>query len=338
MRSLQTILLFCFGIAMLASASRAEVLQSSGQGGSLWTQRDGAEIRDGRVGKGEIRAQLPPGATLRDLEPTTDGWLAAGRFPMSEGTELLIVAGDEGGADLLPVPQRGPGRYRGQPVLLLERQELVGLAWAEGNGPREMEIWAAPWQDGEWGRSELVSAKGPGSQVAPVGVVLGDGSWMLLWAAHDGEDDEIVASRRVGAIWTQPERIHSANEVPDATPDILPINGGALAVWSWFDGNDYRLKSARWIGGSWHESEAFGGKGSGEPVLLETEKAIHLLYPSVEPPTWTVLELDRAGNEQRVAVVSKTTHEQPLLLLDEEGGDRLRWATVDRPLEWRDLP
>jgi len=306
----------------------AEALPSAGQGGSLWTMRDGAEIRVG----------LPPGASIRDLEPTADGWVAAGRLPTADGTDLLIVERDEAGADLLPVPQRGSGRYRGQPVLLLERRQLVGLAWAEGDGPRELEIWAAAWRDGEWGPSEMVSPRGPGSQLAPAGAVLEDGSWLLVWTAYDGQDDEIIGSRRVGGLWTRPEPIHAGNEVPDLTPDLMPIDGGALAVWSWFDGNDYRLKSARWVAGSWLEAGAFGAKGSGEPGLTQTDDRILLLYQSVEPASWTVLEFDQAGIERRAAVVYRETNERPWLLLERAGDDLLRWPAGDRALEWQDLP
>ena len=165
----------------------AEVLQSAAQAGRLWATRVGAEIRLGTMGAGEMQVELPPGASIRDLEPTAKGWLAAGRLPTANGTDLLLVEGGEKGADLLPVPQRGPGRYRGQPVLLLEDRQLVGLAWAAGDGPRELEIWAAAWQDGDWGPPELVSAKGPGSQVAPAGAVLEDGRIFISSTMIDGK-------------------------------------------------------------------------------------------------------------------------------------------------------
>lgn len=316
----------------------AEVLQSAAQAGRLWVMRDGAEIRFGKVGGGEIQVELPPGASIRDVEPTAHGWLAAGRLPTANGTDLLLVEGGETGADLLPVPKRGPGRYRGQPVLLLEDRQLVGLAWAAGNGPRELEIWAAVWQEGQWGLPELVSPRGPGSQLAPAGAVLGDGTWLLVWAAFDGLDDEIVWSRRSGGTWTPPESLHVANDVPDLTPDLVAIDGGALAVWSWFDGNDYRLKTARWLRDRWHESEAFGGQGSGVPRLMLTDDGILLLFQAVEPASWTVLEMDRAGTDRRIAIVPEETNERPMLVVREDEATVLRWPTGDRALEWRDLP
>lgn len=330
-------LLCVFGV-LAGFPARAEIVQSAGGSGGLWAMRDGAQLRISAAAGQELEVELPPGASIRELEPTADGWLAAGLLPTSGGSDLLLIEGGEQPTDLLPVPERGTGRYRGQPVLFLESQRLVGLAWAEGNGPREMEIRASLWQDGTWGPPELVSPQGPGSQVAPVGVVLEDGSWLLLWAAFDGQDDEIVASRRFGGRWSPPEPIHDANDVPDLMPDLVPIDGGALAVWSWFDGNDYRLKTARWLGEVWRDVQVSGGKGSGESRLMLGEDRILLLFSSVEPSVWTILEMDRGGNGRRIAVVPRETYERPLLLAGGEDGAILRWSEGDRVLEWRDLP
>lgn len=316
----------------------AEVLQSSGQSGALWADRDGVGVRVARIGGGKIRVELPPGASLRDLEPTASGWVAAGRLPDSQGTDLLLVAGNPEGTDLLPVPRRGSNRFRGQPVLLLERRQLVGLAWAAGNAPREWEIWAASWDDGEWGSPQLVSPIGPGSQVAPAGTVLEDGSWMLVWSAFDGHDDEIVWSRRIGERWTVPQPVHEENDVPDAKPEIVAVEGGAMVVWNWFDGNDYRMRAARWVGNGWQESPAFGGKGSGGPGLIQTDDGILLLYQSVDPASWTVVEFDRAGNERREARILEDTNQRPLLVPDQAEDGILRWPAGDRVLNWRDLP
>ena len=210
--------------------------------------------------------------------------------------------------------------------------------WAAGNAPRELEIWASAWQDGEWVSPQLVSPVGPGSQVAPVGTVLEDGSWLLIWTAFDGLDDEIVWSRRAAGRWTRPEPIHADNDVPDLSPDVAPIDGGALAVWSWFDGNDYRLKTARWLEGGWQESAAFGAKGSGEPGLMRTDNGLLLLYQSVEPASWSVVDLDRAGSVRRTAMVFEETNQRPLLLPGETETGILRWPSGDRVLEWRNLP
>jgi len=337
-RNLYVIVFVCVGSALLATLSVAQLRQSSGQGGAIWVERQGPQLQIGQMGRGEVSVDLPPGATIRQIEPISRGWMAAGRLPDADGTDLFLIAAGEGGAELLPVPARGTARYRGQPVLFLADSELVGLAWAAGDGPREFAIWAAEWQEGEWSQPDLISPVGPGSQVAPAGAILEDGSWLLAWTAYDGQDSEVVWSRRTESVWTAPEPIDGGNEVPDVTPDVVPIAGGAMAVWSWFDGNDYRLKSARWLNGDWRVTDAFGGRGSGEPRLFREKDRILLLYPSVEPPCWTVVEFDLAGRRQREATVFKETYERPLLLVEEGEEGVLRWSTEDHALEWRDTP
>ena len=346
MRLSRTICLILAGIGLVAPVSAGEVLQSSRDVRGLWALSDGPRTLVGSPGGYEVSIELPPGAVLSDLEPTESGWVAAGRLPFGDrGSDLLVLQESPGGADLLPAPQPGPGRYRGQPVLLIEGSRLVGLVWAEGNGHRELEIWAAPWRDGEWGIPERVSPRGPGSQLAPAAAVLEDGSWLVVWAAHDGTDDEIVWSRRQAGVWSKPQRVHSDNDVPDITADLIAIEGGALVAWSWFDGNDYRLRTARLTDDTWTEFEVMGGKGSGGPGLMQTEEGVWLLYQTVEPASWTVLELDRSGIGRRRATVMKETNDRPLLFVSEDQQPRLRWPRfVDRSsveaeylLHWQEL-
>lgn len=338
MRRLRATILICLGVVLPTAVALAASVQSSQDGGALWARRDGSELVLGGRAETELRVDLPPGATIRTLEPIADGWLAAGRLPDGNGTDLLLIAGGVQGADLLTVPDRGEARYRGQPFLFVEDGSLVGLAWAAGAGPRELEIWAAPWREGRWDTPELVSAKGVGSQVAPRGAVLEDGSWLLVWTAFDGQDSEVLFSRRQGAGWTGPESIHLPNDVPDILPDVVPVEGGALATWSWFDGSDYRLKSARLVGDRWTVSAPFGGKGSGEPSFFRTADRILLLYSSVIPMSWSVVEVDSRGHRRRQAVAPVDTYRRPLLVLGDEDEGLLRWPEHDHPLTWRDLP
>ena len=338
MRNLYLILGLFVASSTLADSAVAQVLQSSQQGGELWARRDGAQLQVVPVSGRDLLTDLPPGATIRQIELSAKGWFAAGRLTDGEGTDLLLLAGGDNGADLLPVPDRGKARYRGQPALFVDKGELQGLAWAAGDGPREFEIWAATWSGDRWGQPELISPVGPGSQVAPKGVVLPDGRWLLVWTAFDGQDSEVVWSQRLGGRWTAPEPIHLANDVPDVMPDVVSIDGGALVAWSWFDGSDYRLKTARLSRDGWLESEPFGGKGSGEPWFLRTDDRILLLYPSVEPRSWTVLEFDRSGDRRRQAVVPVDSNDRPLLLLEEGEAGLLRWPAQDYGLTWRDLP
>jgi hypothetical protein len=345
-RSKSAVLLILPFLICLGSKVQAEVVQSSTGNGAYWLVRDGSEMRIGGPQGPEVAVDLPPGAVIRSLEPSADGWLAAGRMPSGDGTELLLIESRNGVAEVVEAPLRGPARYRGQPVLLMERGQLVGLVWAEGNGHRELEIWAAPRQGDGWGASELIAARGPGSQVAPAAVVLDDGSWLAVWAAYDGRDDEILCSHRRDGEWSVPARVHPDNDVPDLVPTLVPIDDGAMVAWSWFDGNDYRLRLSRWRDQAWSTPQTMGERGSTEPEFIESEGAVRLLYQTVSPWTWTVLELDRTGEARRAAVLGVRTYDRPLLLDDRDAGPRLLWpqlrtkspAQAARPLEWQDLP
>jgi hypothetical protein len=345
-RSKQAVILLLTGMTLAATAAWPQVLQSSGGNGRLWLTTDSRGTRVGEVNGAAVQLDLPPGAVLHDLEPTASGWLAAGRIPSSRGTELLLIESRDGVTDLIEGPGRGPGRLRGQPILMLEKERLVGLVWAEGDGHRELEIWAAPREEEAWGTSERIAAKGPGSQVTPAALVLDDGSWLVVWSAFDGMDTEILWSRRVTGTWTSPDRVHADNEVPDLTPDLAVVDGGALLAWSWFDGNDNRLRTARLANGRWTLPKTFGEKGSVDPSFIESQDGLRLVYQTVSPPTWTVLDLDRSGTSRRQAMVPVDTNERPLLLIEEDGSEELHWPELHRqspvarvyPLQWQELP
>jgi hypothetical protein len=272
--------------------------------------------------------------------------MAAGHKATEDGTELLILEEVEGKIHLLPNPDVSGSKLSGQPILLIQDDALAGLVWAAGNELRGLEIWAAEWLHGKWAEPELIASKGPGSQVAPRALVLEDGSWLVVWAAYDGEDDEIVWSRRSQGAWSHPERVADDNVVPDITPRLLAVDGGALLAWSWYDGNDYRMKAARFTGGGWSKPEIFGEKGSLYPSVIQTDDGGLLLYKTVEPATWTVVGFDRQGVASRRAVVSEDAEDRPLLAIDEGHGALLMWESrdgrldlpQDRAAAWQELP
>ena len=335
------------GVAVLvASASAAGVFQATREGGELYAVQGRETLRIGRLGGIEEEVEIPAGASIQDLEPTGAGWLAAGHSPTPEGTELLLLEQREGAIDSLPVPQVTGAKLSGQPILLIQDDSLAGLVWAAGNELRGLEIWAAEWLYGSWGEPELVSPQGPGSQLAPRAVVLEDSSWLVVWASFDGEDDEIVWSRRIQGEWTKPAGVTGDNAVPDITPALAAIDGGALLVWSWYDGNDYRMKTSRFLGDKWTDATSFGEKGSLYPSLIQTDDGGQLLYKTVEPASWTVLAFDRRGIANRRAVIADDTEDRPLVAIDEGDGALLRWQGADgrfdlereRAAAWQELP
>ncbi len=335
------------GLAVLAaSTSAAGVLQAIREGGELYAVQGRDSLRVGRLGGTEEEVEVPAGTSIHDLEPTRTGWLAAGHLATADGTELLLLEKTEGTISSIPVPRVVGAKLSGQPILLIQDDAMAGLVWAAGNELRGLEIWAAEWLHGKWGEPELVSPKGPGSQVAPRALVLEDGSWLAAWAAYDGEDDEIVWSRRTQGEWTEPARVTGDNAVPDITPRLLAIDGGALLAWSWYDGNDYRMKTSRFGAGKWTEPETFGEKGSLYPSVIQTDEGGLLLYKTVEPASWTVLALYRQGVASRRAVGADDSEDRPLLAIDEAQGALLRWQAGDgrfdlardRAAAWQELP
>ena len=332
--------------ALVASTSVAGVLQATREGGELYAVQGRDTLRIGRLGGAEQEVDIASGASIHALEPIGAGWLAAGHRATADGTELLLIEESEGTIQSLPVPQVLGASLSGQPILLIRDDSLAGLVWAAGNELRGLEIWAAEWLHGKWGEPELVSPQGPGSQLAPRAVVLEDGSWLVVWAAVDGEDEEIVWSRRSQAEWTKPERVTADNAVPDITPRLLSIDRGAILFWSWYDGNDYRMRTSRFLDGNWTEISTFGEKGSLYPTVIQTDEGGLLLYKTVEPASWTVLALDRQGVAGRRAVVTDDSEDRPLLAIDESKGALLRWQAADgrfdlardRAAAWQELP
>ena len=192
--------------------------------------------------------------------------------------------------------------------------DLEGLVWLEGLREHELSVWAARWDGRSWGAPELVSPPGPGAQLAPSVAVLDDDSWLLVWAAVDGEDDEIMWSRRGATGWTSPARLHPDNSVPDITPAVTPIRGGAMVVWSCVDDRHFRLRSARFDGAGWSAaSPPFGVLGSHRPLFLHRDHQPVLLYRTSWPAGWSVVDHDLDGRVRRQTFLERSSAEQPLV-------------------------
>jgi len=333
-------------VALTASASAAGVLQATRGGGELYAVQQRETLRIGRLEGSQDLIPIARGVSIHEIEPLGSDWLATGHHPSGDGTELLLLVGRDSSVERLPAPQVEGAKLSNQPIAMIQDGVLVGLVWAAGADMRSLAIWAAEWLHGKWGEPELVSPQGPGSQVAPRAVVLDDSSWLVVWAAFDGEDDEIVWSRRETGEWTKPSRVAEDNAVPDITPRLLSIDGGAILFWSWYDGNDYRMRSSRFLGGKWTAPKSFGEKGSLYPSVIQTADGGMLLYKTVEPASWTVLAFDSQGAPSRQAVVDSDTEDRPMVVVDAARGALLRWqgaddeldASTDRAAAWQELP
>ena len=318
-------------LALLSAEGRpgaAELLQATAGEQGLYAVRIGEQIVVNRIGSEGTSIDAPQSSDLYSLRPTTHGWVAGGHALTDTGdADLLLVQQFEGQLEMLPLPDKGAFMLRGQPVVLVSDGSLVGLAWVEGDRQSDLQVWAARWTGNEWGETEPVSGPGPGSQLALAGAVLEDGSWLLVWTGFDGEDDETLFSHRVQGIWSTPELVHADNQVPDITPALVALSDGAVAAWSWFDGGDYRIKTARFDGQDWTVNEPIGGKGSVYPTLVSTELGAQLLFHTVAPETWTVVEVDARGLLSRITSLPKGTLSRPLLLGPTSDEARFAWPS-----------
>jgi len=377
---LSAALVLSLGVASLGVAATAQTRTLA-----AW-QREGSLVL--AAGSAGARLDFPDGhalplplmqgeeiTALAALDATASGaaagpglsWLAAGStLVIEEGRarrELRLVAGDRQSVRTLPVPppsRSGPERFRLGAVPLVEEGRLVGLAWLAGDGSRSFAVWAAPWMGepaspgGRWGAPELVSPPGPGSQLALVGAVLADGTWLLAWSAFDGEDDEIVSARRrperrgQAGSWEPPRRVSPDNPVPDITPALFATpDGGALLAWSRYDGDQYRLILARFEGDAWVREAPMGGPATLYPSFSGGDGEIHLGFlAATTTRSWNVFELDGTGRilarAALPAVGSGPGGDEPALVRTAGGEIGLRWqsdgasgeATAVRTLSW----
>ncbi len=214
----------------------------------------------------------------------------------------------------MPSPARGGERHRVAPRILIESDELAGIAWLEGGRPDRMAVRAAQWSGADWTASTVVSAPGPGSQTGLAQAVLTDGSWLLVWSRFDGRENELYWSLRLGGNWTPPAPVERDDGVPDVTPTLLATaDGGALLAWSEYDGRDYRLRGARFGGGGWSRLALDAGPGALHPKFRRGPEGTWVLVRAAVPRGWAALEVRPDGSPGRIARVETESLERPLL-------------------------
>lgn len=333
-------LLAACGLAATAAGPRP-ALAASAPGDVLQAGRPGAELtlvaggdRLELPGGAVARLEIPAGGAASALAALADGWAVAGsRGDGAGGRRLFFLRGHGDRGRPLPAPAGQRVAVRQDPVLLVDGGRLVGAAWLEGDPARPLAVAAAAWDGTRWSAPERVAPPAPGSQLALAGTVLGDGSWLLVWSAFDGADDEIVWARRVGGSWLAPSLLSADNRVPDVTPGLTAVDGGgAVVAWSRYDGRSYRLRTARFAGGEWRDERWAAGAGSLFPSFAGTGERPWLLYFDASDAAaggsggWTVAELDRDAGVRRRWQTGATPDPRPAVLA--AGGDEplLAWS------------
>lgn len=266
-------------------------------------------LTDGR------RVALPLAATARihSFQAIDDQWMVAGVDEAAAGSQRLALLRGRGETqpERLPAPRTGDAAGLREPTLLVDAAGLCGLAWLEGEAITRLAVRAARWVDGRWEEPQTIAPPGPGSQLAVSATVLADGSWLLVWAAYDGTDDEIMWSRGSGDAWTTPARVGADNEVPDITPHLVATPGGALLAWSRYDGDGYRATLAGFDGSAWSEPRTVGPRGSLYPTLSDGGRL--MMFQKAAPRGWAVAELDPVGRVVRHAEVGTMRPDPPII-------------------------
>jgi hypothetical protein len=330
-------------LAAAASATAQETVTLNASGGIYVQQVFGRALVRDATGVGELR--LPPGATVRSLDTLEDGWILAGEVDGEGTTDLFLLRSEGGERRSFPAPPNALRQaVRIDPAPLVQDGQLVGLAWIAGARVRESAVFASLWSGVDWSPPEQVSAVGPGTQIGLRGAVLADGSWLLAWSAHDGSDDEIVWSLRGDEGWSEPRPLHRPNDHPDIVPSLVATGRGALAAWSGFDGTTYRVRLASFKDGAWQELDFGGPSASVRPELTPNGEGALLLYRTVVPPSWTLVDLDGRGAPLRKMALDKDTPFRPALVPREGRSPAFEWPGVEIAAprrfeaEWQALP
>ena len=287
-------------------------------------------MRDDRA----LQLAADPSFAPSDVAVAGDSWLVAGsRRGLDRRERVALFAGTAARQREVRAPRGQTGAVRALPVLLdgervLRGESGGGIAWLEGAHPRRFAVWAAAWEGEEFGAPELVSPAGPGTQTALAGVALADGSWLLVWAGFDGEDDEILWSRRFGDGWSEPQRVGPDDATPDITPSVAATADGAALVWSSFESGGYRLSVATFREGAWSEPATLESANGLYPEFVRGVATPTLTYLEAAPQRrWVVVEIDPTERRELArAAVASSAEERPLVVDLDRSGVRLRFA------------
>lgn len=284
--------------------------------------------------------RLRKGERWLGLTEVEDGWLASG-IRVQHGRVDLALAGSLGRrAQRVQLPAKVSTAHRTRPTPLVSSGGLEGLAWLEGADIGRLSVRVAAFEGGSFTEPTTVSPAGSRSQTGLSGVVLADGTWLLVWSRFDGDDDDLFwSTRRADGSWTRPRRIAADNSVPDITPHLLARDGGALLAWSRLEG-EYEVVTAAFDGATWTRPTRLGITGGLSPQYRRLSgRGEYLLVRNAWPAGWTALHLDAQGRPVEFAVVAEESAQPPVLRA--EGGSALafQWPHRQAParLEWEPL-
>ncbi|MDA8019081.1 MAG: hypothetical protein MPN21_16695 [Thermoanaerobaculia bacterium] len=296
-------------------------------GGKSWAVEESTGLRSLPAPAGDV--------VLHKAAHTASGRLVAGIEQVHRqgktAERLILWQYGEDSAERIPAPKQLHDAATYAPTPLIEDGVLSGLVWIEGFAPNKTRVLAAQRSGAGWSQPVAVSEFGPGTQIALDVARLSDGSLLAVWAAYDGEDDEIVWSRYDGT-WTRPRAL-TANDVPDVTPTLHATKRGAIVAWSGYDGNDYRIQLADFTSAdtaTWSEPRLLQGRGAVSPQFQRTANdAAVLTWRQAVPRTWMAATL-RGGELLWAAPAAAPTTQlegQPLASI-RDGAVQLLWPVA----------
>ena len=323
-RILTQVLILLLALTTGTATAFAEGSLKAARGEILLTGADGQSFVQPPSGE-RVELPLPKGSRVTDFRSVSEDWLVAAVSRADGEPKLELLHGRAATVAPLPSPAVEPVAELAEPMFLADRHGFQALVWLAGNGDDKVAVKAARWLAGGWGATETVSP--PGTQIALATAILADGTWLVVWSAFDGQDDEIVWSRFEQGVWSEPRPIAENNAVPDVTPSLHATADGALAAWSRYDGNDYRVNVARFDGEGWSKPMVAGPAGSIDPMFSAGDEP-YVIYRHAAPPGWAVLALDAAGDVVREAGLPAAEWRRPHLANVSDQGARLG---VDEP-------
>ncbi len=329
----------CFATILLLSAStavagpalktaRGDLLVSNTEGMSFVQRADGQRVA----------LPLPKGSRVSDLRTAATDWYAAAVSHDSGRPQIRLFKSLDSDLITLPAPAVAPVKEINQPIFVADKTGIRGLVWLAGDAHHQHAVQAARWINGSWGQTETISPPGKGTQIALSTAVLGDDSWLVVWAAFDGQDDEILWSRTTAEGWSKPQSIAVDNSVPDITPSLYPTADGALVAWSRYDGHAYRVNVARFDGTTWSQPRLAGPSGSTAAVFSDANEP-YLIYRRPAEGAWAVMALDPTGSVHHEASIAVPDTRRPVLANVTREAVTLEWPSIEKqgvsaPLPW----
>ncbi len=328
------------GLQVGADVVDYELIQpKQGDSGVILYSRTGnARIETGNG----LRKRLPVrrDETLTTVAEVGMGWLMTGTRDKATRREIVMISAAGSSVRRLTAPngQSEPFRVRPTPILGTG-SELEGLAWLEGADLKSLSVRFSHRQSSEWSDVVEIAPATRGSQSGLTATVLADGSWLLVWAAFDGNDDDLFFSQIVGESISRPARVLRNNGVPDIMPSLIASDTGALLAWSQLEEGHYRVKVSYFDGGAWSGSRTHGPPGAQRAELIRHNDDLRLVYQQAWPRGWNVSEIDGLGRTERRAEFPVSSHRRPALTRSIGGTLEMRWPGLgSREAEWTPAP